>query len=323
MSKLERTPPSGNRSQQGSTPIDNVTRRKQKSAIAIDDENIKRSDNTNITHKSLDCPMHSDSISVCQLADTNKICYEDFARLLESKLLFIEDSITKKIKNEINLAVEQLQKDFTCTTDFLAAEQKDLKDKICETDKKIKNLEMENNNLCKELAEMGNRLRSIENISRSCNIEIQALPETKQEDLLGLMNHICTLINLPLVNTDIRSIRRVARIGVADKRPRNILVTFFTQHQRDNVLTAFKKYNKNAAEPLNTAQLNILAEKHNVYIVEHLSPEMKKLYADARKVAKRELSYSYVWVKHGRIYVRKTNDSAPIQIKDHDCLRNL
>ncbi|KAJ2951385.1 hypothetical protein O0L34_g13526 [Tuta absoluta] len=255
--------------------------------------------------------------------DDYKISYEDFGKLLKEKLTAMEASMMENFKKELNAAIDALKKEFTQTTDFLAAEQKDLNAKIDETDQTIRNLKVENQKLTKELADVGSRLRSMESISRSYNVELQSLPEAKHEDLLNIMRNICGLLDIPLAGADIRSIRRVARLDSTDKRPRNVLVTLSSQSYRDNLITAFRRYNKSASEPLNTTQLNFTGERQNLYIVEHLSQDVKKLYAETRKIAKKELSYNYVWVKYGRIYVRKSDDCVAIQIKTHSDLSKL
>ena len=252
-----------------------------------------------------------------------KMGYEDFSKLLDSRLLSFETSITNKIKIEFNLAVEALKAEFTQTTDFLAAEQRDLKCDVENANAHIKSLEFENVRLSNELKEIVLRLRDMEKVSRSCNVEIQAVPETKQEDLCNILKQLCVTIANPIMEKDISSIRRVARRDSSSLRPRNVLVTFSSQRVRDDLIAAFKSYNKNhRPNQLNSNDLNIAGPKSNIYVVEHLSPELKKLHAATRKAASAG-SYKYVWVKNGRIYVRKADDSSHIQIKTEDCLKKI
>ncbi|KAI5644155.1 hypothetical protein NE865_03808 [Phthorimaea operculella] len=255
--------------------------------------------------------------------DDYKMSYEDFGKLLKEKLTAMETRMMAKFKKDLKSAVEELKKEFTQTTDFLAAEQKDMYAKISQSEEHIKCLQTENHKLSKDLADIENRLRSMESVSRSYNVEVQALPENIHEDLLKIMSNICGILEVPLTGADIRGIRRVARMDSTDKRPRNVLVTLSSQLYRDKLITAFRSYNKAASEPLNTTQLNFTGERQNLYIVEHLSQDMKKLYAETRKIAKKQLSYSYVWVKYGRIYVRKSDDCAAILIKTHNDLTKL
>ncbi|KAJ2949343.1 hypothetical protein O0L34_g15255 [Tuta absoluta] len=258
-----------------------------------------------------------------------KISYADFSNLLDLKLKemaqTVEASITKNIKKELNLAMDKLKSEFSQTTDFLSAEQKDLKSSIETAKDKIKQLENEKYQLTQELRKVGSRLTTMENISRGCNVELQNVPEKPHENLLGIMKRLCEVLKCPMNESNIHSMRRVTRIDKTTNRPRNILITLSSQRLRDNLLTSFKTYNKsNKQNTLHSGFLNIpgeTAESNKIYIVEHLSPEIKKLYAEAR--LKLRANYSYVWAKYGRVYARKSEDSAIIQIKDQDILNSL
>ncbi|KAL4720368.1 hypothetical protein ACJJTC_014025 [Scirpophaga incertulas] len=72
-------------------------------------------------------------------------------------------------------------------------------------------------------------------------------------------------------------------------------------------------------DKLNTSLLGIAGEKSPVYISEHLSPANKNLHAAARKKAK-SLNYQFVWVRGGRIFVRKSPESTHIHIKTQESL---
>lgn len=270
--------------------------------------------------------MTSEKIS----GESGSLGYADFGKLLDSRLSVIEASITKNIianikdtiKNEIGTAVKQLQDEFTHTTDFLSAEQKDLKNTINTTNEKVKTLETEKAQLQRDLADMGSRLRALEKVSRSCNAELHCIHENKQEDLLGVMRKISDKIGNPVLGQNISSIRRVAKVSPATDRPRNILVTFTSQSSRDSLITAYKEYNKaHKEDPINTDLLGISGRKQRIYIVEHLSPETKKLHVATKEKLKN--SYKYIWIKYGRVYVRKNENSDAIHVSDLSGLLKL
>lgn len=73
----------------------------------------------------------------------------------------------------------------------MAEKQTDLKNNLEVTNKLVKTLDSEKANLTKELSERGRRLPTLENASRSCNLEIHAVPELKQEDLTHLVKNLC------------------------------------------------------------------------------------------------------------------------------------
>ncbi|KAL4711045.1 hypothetical protein ACJJTC_015221 [Scirpophaga incertulas] len=166
------------------------------------------------------------------------------------------------------------------------------------------------------------RLSTLEKVSRGCNFEIQCVPEKKSENLLTIVRNLLTEIKISN-ETDIKSAKRIAKMDKDSARPRGILVTLSSERDRDNVLSAYKRYNRdNKANQLSSTHIGIQGERCLMYVTEHLSPETKQLHAAAR-LAARNLSYKYVWVKYGRVYIRKSDDSPAIHVKNLDFLRNI
>lgn len=263
-------------------------------------------------------------------SSSGTISYEDFGRLLEtkleSKLQGIAESITRSvqssIKHEINSAVDKLRLEFTQTTDFLAEEQKDMKTEILNNAKTIQALQSENNRLSDSLNKLSAKLTNMDNVSRSVNLELHAVPERKDENILALFKKLCELTNATIDDSSIRACRRVARMHQSD-RPRNILVTLGSSRQRDTIISAVHRYNKNhQKDTLSSSHLGISGTPFKIYVAEHLSPETKSLYAEARKVAK-ENNFKYVWVRFGKIYLRRDDTSGAILIKSLETLYNI
>ncbi|CAG9138790.1 unnamed protein product [Plutella xylostella] len=169
---------------------------------------------------------------------------------------------------------------------------------------------------------MSTRLAILEKISRDSNVEIQEVPESKSENLLAILQSLCKVIDTPLVETDVRAYRRVAKINPASNRPRNIVVTLASPRHRDTLISAVLRYNKlHANDKLNSTSIGIAGEARRIYVSEHLSADTKQLHAAARKTAK-ELNYKYVWVRFGRIYLRKDHSDA-ILVKNIETLAKL
>lgn len=57
-------------------------------------------------------------------------------------------------------------------------------------------------------------------------------------------------------------------------------------------------------------------------MTEHLSPANKALHAAARTRAK-EAGYKYVRIRNGRVYMRKSDDSDYILVKDTEMLKKI
>lgn len=105
--------------------------------------------------------------------------------------------------------------------------------------------------------------------------------------MLSIFKNICDTLDVLILEHDIRSYRRVAKMNPASDRPRNIIVTLTTPRMRDVVLSAFHRYNKSHPdEKLNSKHVGVTADGCQIYVCEHLSADLKKLHAEARDFKK-------------------------------------
>lgn len=252
--------------------------------------------------------------------DKMNIALASFAQTFR---LAIKEDIREMVRSEMNGVVETLKDEFTKTTDFICDEQKDLNDMLEEKEKRIAFLEEENLHVKSRLVKLESRLTSIEKISRNCNLEIQAVPERSNENVMALFKNLCETVNCGIEESNVIACRRVAKINASSKRPRNILISFSNSRLRDNILSAVHRYNKSHRDhPLLSTDLRIPGEPSKIYIAEHLSPEQKLLHAATRKKGK-ELMFKYVWVKNGQIYARKDDTTSAILIRDMTSVDDL
>ncbi|CAG9794121.1 unnamed protein product [Diatraea saccharalis] len=156
----------------------------------------------------------------------------------------IKTDMENMVRNEIQLAVQGLKDEFLCTTDFICAEQKILKTQIDNQNTIIKELERDNNNLKIQLKQVESKLSTICNLSRNLNLEIHAVPECKDENVILLFQKLCQVVGTNIDNLSVRACRRVAKMNLASKRPRNILVILSSSRQRDEIISAVHRYNK-------------------------------------------------------------------------------
>lgn len=175
---------------------------------------------------------------------------------------------------------------------------------------------------CNDL--LNSRLSQLEQHSRACNVEIHGVPEHKQENLINTVHQLAKVIDCPVDEKSIHICTRIAKMDRTSPRPRSVLVKFNSPRLRDQFLAANSKFNKKFNnEKLNSSHLGVAtAKKDSIYITEHLSPETKMLLAATRRKAK-ELKYKFVWVRDGRIFVRKTENAKYIQVRNHDTIMNL
>lgn len=219
------------------------------------------------------------------------------------------------IQDELNEAVKSLN--------FLSNfqdEQRVLNENLIE---RISKLESENSALRNKSCETEFKIAQMEQQARDCNLEIQCVPEHRSENLQALILQLAKVMNFDLGSSDIVNFHRVAKMNSESKRPRNIVVKLSSPIKRDNFLAAVKIYNKNHGnDKLNTSHLGLAGNKQQIYISEHLSPNNKRLHA-ATRLAAQEKKYKYVWVRGGRIFVRRNDESPSVLIKSVDTLKSL
>lgn len=279
----------------------------------------------------LDESMHS----ITEPAGNDTVTMEKISQLLDQKLqsslsIFMNDFRTALkedvkflVREEMKSTVQGLKDDFNSTISFMSEEQTSLRSQINAKNDTIKNLEAQNAKLQNEMYKLNSRLSDFEKISRSNNIELQAVPESRNENVISLFKKLCDTINVSIEDSNIHACRRVAKMDAKSNRPRNILISLSSPRLRDSVLSSISRYNKaHPKDPLSSIHLGIAGETRRIYASEHLSPECKLLYAQTRKAAK-EKNYKYVWVRYGRIYVRRNDESGYILIRDAFSLEKL
>lgn len=253
----------------------------------------------------------------------------DSVRLIvREELEIVLDSFKNSILYQFEVKTKELLDNFKQMSDSLSAIEK--QQDVLKTDLEIKAskislLETENTSLRSTVTELNSRIARMEQHSRACNIEIQNIPEHKTENLITITKQIANISNYKLNESDIHVCTRVAKINKESQRPRSVIIKLSSPRIRDEFLAATLRFNKKAnslTDKLNTSHLGISGAKKPVFVVEHLSPTQKAIHAAARIKAK-ELGYKFVWIKGGRIFMRKTDTSEYKLIKNIQELSQL
>lgn len=189
---------------------------------------------------------------------------------------------------------------------------------------KMKILETENHSLNVAVDDLKKRINQMEQYARSNNAEIQCVPESKNENLLSIIAKLGEVVNCPTAGKNVSHCSRIAKFDSNSGRPRSIVVQFSNPRFRDELLAAVIKFNKprKGVEKLNVSHLGINESKDPIFVTEHLSPANKDLHAAARQVKKAK-NYQYLWVRNGKIFMRKNETSNYILIKDKHTLDKL
>lgn len=213
--------------------------------------------------------------------------------------------------------------DLQTSVDFMSAQYDDLK-KIIETQNEIiKNLKFDKDQLASTVSVLQSRLNNIEQMSRDCNVEVQCVPEHRSENIVQTVIQMASVISLPLHESEIQACHRVAKMNKDSRRPRSIIIKLPNVRRRDDLLAAVQKFNKlHPGDKLNSSHLGIGGDKQPVFLTEHLSPANKALHA-ATRIEARKMNFKFVWIRNGKIYIRKNETSPPHLISSIETLSKL
>lgn len=263
-------------------------------------------------------------------ADHEHVTLRQISHLLDTKFQKFKQDMFSEIKTivkmEVQSAITELKSELNETVGFLEDGQKQIKSDLKSVSVKVQELDNEKVKLENNIRDIDRRIKANEMLSRSNNLEIQNVPENRNENVVNIFKKLCEVIGHSVSDSDVHACRRIAKLDKNSSRPRNIVVTLPSPRHRDTILSAVRRFNKaNPSDPLNSSLVDssgTTGTKQKIYVVEHLSPECKKLHAAARKQAK-EKSYTFVWVKFGQVYVRKNEQSPAILVRDLDGLNKL
>ncbi|KAK9870724.1 hypothetical protein WA026_008294 [Henosepilachna vigintioctopunctata] len=141
--------------------------------------------------------------------------------------------------------------------------------------------------------------------------------ERKNENMIEVLKEIGHEVNFAVSESEIQTIHRVAPFSDHVKgTPRIIIVKFVNSSVRRAFLTAFRR---NGGRNLTTKIINTNAEVCAIYVNEHPSPYFKILHKKSRDCCKR-LNLKYFWIKNGKIFVKKSDDTRAVYVCDETLL---
>ncbi|XP_063838184.1 uncharacterized protein LOC135087316 [Ostrinia nubilalis] len=248
-------------------------------------------------------------------SDLRELLREEMSNILKSHNAELTSTLSKfseKISN-LSTSVEFMSEKFDRITEEFQQQKQE-----------ITTLKNENAGLRTEVDNLNSKLQLIDQLSRASSLELQCVPEKKAENVVQIIKQLGRVVNCPINDHDIHYCSRVAKLNPNSTRPRTIIAKFSSPRMRDSVLSAVVRHNRqHSQDKLNTTDFGFDPEKKSpVFVIESLSHENKQLHAAARQRA-RELKYKFVWIRAGRIFMRKNESSEAIFIRNSSVLDKL
>lgn len=234
--------------------------------------------------------------------------------------------ISANIKTSMNEELREIKemfRDLKDSVNFMSDEFDRMKTELdtCKSDNK--NLHKENEALKTTVIDLSMRMNLIEQHSRQQNIEINGIPENKTENLAKTIVQLGNIVANTIKEDDILSAVRVRKLDPENKNPRAVIVKLRSTLLRDTILTSVMQFNRShPKEKLSTQHLGYGGPVRPIFVSEHLSPLNKKIHAAARKAA-REKGYLYVWVRDGKVLVRKGDGQQAKHMKSLEAVETL
>ncbi|XP_063823755.1 uncharacterized protein LOC135073500 [Ostrinia nubilalis] len=244
----------------------------------------------------------------------------DFMRTIRSEISEIKTQVSSVTKTLDNITQQQSQfrherTDLSQSLNFHTKSFDDLRTKTQEMSKEITQVK----SLSKEVDIYNRRIANLErdfNIQqqreRLNNIELAGVPENNKEDLAQLLLSICEILGVQASKDDIVSIHRVPKKLPNAKSPKNIIAKMSSQLIKDKIISAIRR-----KKGLTTNDLGLTpsSDPRRIYINEHLTPFFKMIHTKTRETAA-GAAYQHVWIRNGKIFVRKNDASPAINIVD-------
>lgn len=197
--------------------------------------------------------------------------------------------------------------DLKASHSFNSDKLDDLAGKTAEVDRRVVELERELSAHKSELAVLRAQSSASEQRSRLNNVEIKGVPTKKDENLFEIVGSVSKKVNFILEKAQINYIYRVPTHTSKEK---SIIVSFLNRYVKEDFVAAAR-----AHKSLTAADFGFDGTQR-IFVNDHLSAESKNLLTKC-KIKAKEKNYNYVWVKFGKIHVRK-NDTSPILILSKD-----
>lgn len=230
--------------------------------------------------------------------EDEKVTIGDLMREMRSN----HERVTKDMqifRREVSQTLQFLSDSF----EELKQENKLIKEKLKEEQKK---LDIANT----RIRALEERMEEIEHESRNKNIILTNVPTQESENTKELVQKIIKAINVDMGREEFLSTR------ISKKLNAPILIKLKNEDTRRRILEQRKAHGTLKMQDCGFQQENI------VYFNEDLPRYKQELYAKARDF-RREHRYAYVWVKDGKIFIRKTESARPLHIKSEKDLEHL
>lgn len=199
---------------------------------------------------------------------------------------------------------------------FLAEQNEELK-------KKLDQFELQARKDREYITLLEEKVEDLQRENRKSNIQIKNVPKTNNENEQELINMVVKLsenVGHPITNADVKDIYRIK-----NKREENspIIVELSSTILKKDFLRSIKTFNVRHKEKLCARHLGHTKNEYSpVYVSEQLTAKGARLHFISRDLVKTK-GYKFCWTAHGRVYLRRHEDSPIILVRNEQQVQQL
>lgn len=220
----------------------------------------------------------------------------------------------KRIEVDMNKAFDFVHKQIDDQKVILSDQAKKFSDLI----QMLEDLQEENKYLKSKVKDLECRLDDSEQYSRANTVEIHNIPELPSEDTYEIVSKVGVALDLDISRDMIDVCHRLGKREDSG-RPAAIIVRFVRREVKQNMLVKRRARKRDFTTKHVGYQTS---DPKIVYVNESLCPGRRRVYAAARE-AQRSKGYKFLWIRNGRILMRR-DENAPVKalysLDDVDCL---
>lgn len=238
----------------------------------------------------------------------------------------LKDEVSCMVRAVLQAELAPIRQDLTDlkqSLEFVSSRQEEIEKSLDTLGARVVSVESTIKEIQPSVQDLEDRINDLEQQLRDTNLEFHGITEHNSENLNTVVLQAASTVSHQLSEADIVHCTRVAKLKRESNKPRTVVLKLSSRRLRDEFFSAISRFNKsNPTNKLNTSLLGLPGGRSPVFVSEHLSPFNKQLHA-ATRIKCKELQYKFVWVRNGRILVRKNESSRPIVVKNYTTLNLL
>jgi regulator of replication initiation timing len=208
----------------------------------------------------------------------------------------------KAIEASLGKSLDSCFEEVKETKDLISKQSAEVSKLLAQVDK----LNSENIALRNRVVILENRLDECEQYSRRETIEIHGVPMEPNEQVLEVVKQVGKSLDIAIEDNMISACHRL-RGRDNNGKPPGIIVKMVRRFDAERIIER-RRVKRN----LSTHDIGLTSRPAvPIYINESLSPGRRRLLNAARE-KKREKSYTYLWIRGGKILMRKA-DGEPVR----------